>query len=350
MRTRLPLFVALLLALGLPARAAAQAPQAEVEAAPDQNAPEQAGASAGEALPEAKPRSFSALAAPDKVKLGETFVLTIEVRDLKTERYELPKDFTLGKEYDLVDVAVSRESKGDETLTRFSITAALFDLGEKRIPDLVLEATGPSGQKRLTVPGPPVVGVGLLGEDEQAEMLDILPPVEVNVSDYTALYVLAGTLAAATLLLLLVRWLKNRPKKPARAPAPPPPLPAHLRALRALEQLQREELPQQGRSKEFHFRLSEILRCYLGERFGFDGLDMTTEELLAALRRLPTPGLDFARFEALCREGDLVKYAKAPATPSECKVVIESAFGFVHATTPQNPGKPGAGPSEGAAA
>lgn len=347
MRTRLHLLAALLLALGLSTRAAAGAPQPQAEA---QAAPKQAGAEAGEALPEAAPRSFSAVAAPDKVKLGETFVLTVEVRDAKTERYELPKDFSLGKEYDLVDVAVSRESRGDETTTRFSIKAALFDLGEMRIPDLALDAIGPSGPKRLTVPGPPIVGVGLLGEDEQAELLDILPPVEVNVSDYTALYVLAAALAATTLLLLLLRWLKSRPKKAARAVPPPPPPPAHLRALRALEQLQREELPAQGRGKEFHFRLSEILRGYLGERFGFDALDRTTEELLAALTRLPTPGLDFARFEALCREGDLVKYAKAPATPSDCKVAIESAFSFVHATTPQPSGKPGAGPSQGAAA
>jgi hypothetical protein len=361
MRARLLIFVFLVTALApaigagasqgeptapAPAAAPAQAPQA----APAQ-APEAAAAAKPDStLPEATPHSFSAAAVPDKVKLGEQLLLTVEVRDQKSERYELTKDFGLGADFDLVKVDASRRDEGEETVTRFEIRAALFDLGEKKLPDIVLQVNGPSGARRLTVPGPTVTGVGVLDDnDAQAGLMDILPPVEVKVPHYGWLWALAGGLLAAALALLLWRWLKNRPRRIATAP-PAPALPAHVRALQALESLQREDLPSQGRGKELFFRLSEILRGYLGERFGFDAIDMTTEELLGALTRMRTPGLDYARFEALCREGDLIRFAKTPATATDCKVALESAFALVHATAPHAVGKAEAAPSAGEAA
>jgi hypothetical protein len=217
--------------------------------------------------------------------------------------------------------------------TRFVVEALVFDLGEKTVADLQLAATSPRGAGVLTVPGPKVTGTGDLKEDEEASLLDILPPVEVLVPKYTVLWVAGGALLATLLVLALVRWLKNRPRKVKLVPVVPR-APAHERALQALQELQQADLPAQDRAKEFHFRLSEILRDYLGERFGFQALDMTTEELLTVLKRTSTPGLDYPRFEAFCREGDLVKYAKLPATGAGCKAAIEAGFEFVRATVP----------------
>lgn len=287
-------------------------------------------------VPQATPSRFSAAAAPDRVRLGEELVLTIDVRDAKRVRYELPSDLSLGKDFDVVRATATRTEKDGEVETQFQIRALLFALGEKALADIPLRALAPDGEKRLVVPGPTVTGVGDLKEEEKAELQDIMPPVPVPVPRYTLLYVAAAALAAAVLGLLLFRWLRSRPHRVRAAPAPPP-LPAHVRAQQALEALQREELPQKGRAKELFFRVSEILRDYLGERFGVAALDMTTAELLAALARAPTPGLDYARFEAFCREGDLVRFAKGEATASLCKQAVEAAFLFVRATTPPEP-------------
>ncbi len=48
--------------------------------------------------------------------------------------------------------------------------------------------------------------------------------------------------------------------------------------------------PSEGLQREFHFRLSEIVRGYLGERFGFDALECTSDELLGRLERSSAPG------------------------------------------------------------
>ena len=66
-------------------------------------------------------------------------------------------------------------------------------------------------------------------------------------------------------------------------PVMEPPKPAHQRALMSLDALSEAQLPAQGRWREYYFRLSEILRKYLGERFDFDALECTTEELSECL-------------------------------------------------------------------
>jgi hypothetical protein len=279
------------------------------------------------------PLSMSAAALPDKVRLGEAFTLTIEVRDSSEVRYELPAGFSLGKDFDVVKLVPTRIVKDAETTTRFEVQVLLFDLGDKTMGDIVLKASGPRGTGVLSIPGPKIVGVGELKDDDKAELHDILPPVEVLVPRYTALWVIGISVVTTLLALLFLRWLAQRPRRVKIVTAPPR-APAWERAMAALDTLQREDLPGKSRPKEFFFRLSEILRDYLGERFGFLAPDMTTEELLASLTRLSTPGLDFRRFEAWCHEGDLVKFARAPVTAATCKQAIEDAFGFVLATRP----------------
>jgi hypothetical protein len=295
---------------------------------------------------ERTPASATAVATPDKVRLGDSFTLTIEIHDASDVRYELPAELSLGKEFEIVKVTPSRATHGAETVTRFDVQVTMFDLGEKSLGDVVLSANGPGGASRLTVHAPKVTCVGDMKEDEQGDLSEILPPVDVMVPRYTLLWIVGATILATLAVLLLWRWLKGRPRR-VKPVFVAPRAPAHERALAALEALQREDLPGQSRHKEFHFRLSEILRDYLGERFGFLALDMTTEELLATLERTSTPGLQYARFEAWCREGDLVKYARLPATGISCKQAIEDAFGFVHSTLPRASG-PAARPSPAA--
>lgn len=367
---RAPLPIALPLALLLAASGAQAAPRASdlfgvalrkiaaaeatVESAAPASPPRQEVDAGRREIPAARPTSVRAEVSPSQVRLGDPFTLTIEVKDRPSERYELTRDFSLGPDVDVLDIQTSRAPTDDGLeISRFTLRAALFALGEKTLPTLGLQATGPDGDKRLDIDGPSIFGVGVVAEEDEAGYADILPPVQVGIKSYLLLWILLGALAALGLFfggVRLVRHLRSRPRK---APPPKPLDPLHVRALTALHGLREEDLPSQGREREMFFRLSEIERGYLGERYGFGALDMTTGELLAALGRLHTPGLEFARFERHCQEGDLVRFAKAPVPASECKRAIEEAIGLVQATTPpeakaKSPGSPST--STGAAA
>src|SRR5260370_18880350 len=67
--------------------------------------------------------------------------------------------------------------------------------------------------------------------------------------------------------------------------------------------------------RPFYFALSEIVREYLGARYGFDSLELTTTELLEALERhAPRKAAPLRDIEQLFGAWDLVKFAKAGPT------------------------------------
>ena len=96
----------------------------------------------------------------------------------------------------------------------------------------------------------------------------------------------------------------------------------------------KSNLPGKGRSREFYFFLSEILRGYLGERYAFEALESTSSELLESLRTLHTPGLQMKELAGFVLESDMAKFAKATPSLDECKASLEFAYRVVYATTP----------------
>jgi hypothetical protein len=99
-----------------------------------------------------------------------------------------------------------------------------------------------------------------------------------------------------------------------------------VRVRQSLDALKREDLPGRGLTKDFYFRLSEIVRGYLGERYGFEALECTSSELMTSLRRLPTPGLPEDALMRFVSESDMVKYARADSSPESCDQAL--AFGY----------------------
>ena len=288
-----------------------------------------AGASAPDAGV-AGPQNFSA-EAPPKARFGETFPYVIRVSHAKGEVYALPREPDFG-EYDLVSSDKKELPNGDQVTTVFNLQLRAWAVGQKAIPDLALEVTSAAGASKVTIPGPTVDVLGTIppdaGDDEG--MRDIAPPVDVPVRTWRLLIALAVALGVGILAYALMQYLK-RPKPAVVIPAAPPE-PAHLRAKRALEALLTEDLAGRGKQRELYFRLSEIVRRYLGERFGFDAIDLTTEELLAALRKRSTPGLDLSAFARECQEADLVKFAKLQPDANACKTSVDAAIAMVNAT------------------
>ncbi len=276
---------------------------------------------------------YTAEAQPSTPKMGEPFVYAVSVTHPRDEVFSLPKDADLG-DFDLVSSSKDDVPTAEGVKTVLRLVLRGWAIGSKAIPDLQLEVQKAQGVSRFTVPGVTVELTGALDPDGGSEspLREIAPPVIVHVRTYRVLAGLAALLAALVAGYFLVGYLRR--EKPAFVAPPPPPIPAHVRARTALELLLGEDLPAQGRQREFYFRLSEVVRRYLGERFGFEGLDLTTEELLAVLRTRHTPGLDFTGFKRFCEESDLAKFAKFQPDASACKSSIDAALHLVQTTTP----------------
>jgi len=89
-----------------------------------------------------------------------------------------------------------------------------------------------------------------------------------------------------------------------------------------------------GRFSDFFDRVNDAVREYLGARFGFDGLESTTDETLRALRRAPHFGLPLPELAAFLQDCDLVKFADVTPALEECERTLAQAERVVRTTMP----------------
>jgi hypothetical protein len=286
------------------------------------------------------PRSATAIAQRTEVHLGEPFTVTVEVRHDKGEVWTLKPGAKLDP-FKLRSVTSAVQEGGDLETTRLSLELALFQLGPHVVPDLELVAALPKSSKApkaspapvaapgapidsaahaFSLPGPHVTGVATKGGGSK-EKSDIRGPVPFKVTSFRMLlYVLAALAVLGAAWWAYLYW-RNRPRREVAVMTPA--VPEDQTALEALSALEAEGLPARGRFKEFHLGLSEILRRYLGERYGILGLDMTSEELYQALARLPSEGLSLNDLSWVCAQGDLAKFAKAAPTVDDCRQALQ---------------------------
>ncbi len=185
---------------------------------------------------------------------------------------------------------------------------------------------------------PRTVEVGsVLGNEPDAQPKPPTEPVEVWQEDDTLWWVLGGlglVLLGALIMFLIARWWRRREK--AAAP-PPPPRPAEEIALEKLEELRRERdrMLEEGEGEAWVDGVSDAIREYFGHRYGFEGLESTTDEVVAALRQRSVKGISVDEVAALLGDCDLVKFARADATAEQTEQMLAGAFRLVRATTPR---------------
>lgn len=165
----------------------------------------------------------------------------------------------------------------------------------------------------------------------KADVRDLKPQAEVPVSPWPWILLGLAVLALASGVWWWLRWRK-RPRAEIVPLAPP--RPAHEVALESLSRLESRHLPVDGKFKEYHVQLSEILRRYLEDGFGVAALEETSEEILYDLDRHGFQAAFVTQVRALCEESDLVKFAKHEPTVEECVRSLEHVRDFVVRTIP----------------
>lgn len=289
---------------------------------------------------------------PAEVKLGEPAEVIIRIRGAASSaRYQLPDKPDLGPFVELGRDAQIKQL-ADKRIQVLRLTVASFEqLGELTLPGMRLVAAdqpaeasdggldGASGQagaegppaEPLEIPPVQIKVLSLLAGVSEPSPKDVAAPLDILVPDHRLL-VVAGLVVVWLGLGLLLR--RNRPPEevPSRLQELPPPRRAHEIALDRLQAIVDDDLLRQGRVHEYFTRISETLREYLGNRYGFFALDLTSAELTAELRDRITPGLDM---EALTRglgDADLVKFARLEPTDAMCSFAIDTAYAVVEAT------------------
>lgn len=204
------------------------------------------------------------------------------------------------------DPIVTENEKG-KTIKYESILTR-FDSSQVTIPPIKIEyrTKGDTTLKSI-LSNPVTFDVHTLKVSMQEEIKDIKPPIRL----FNYLYLIY---AGIVLILLIAgyfiyrKYFKNKPQPVIKAEEEK--ILSYQLALRKLDELEREELWQKGFVKEYHTRITEIIREYFEKQFNLPALERTTTDSLNLLRRHPQGKKVLDITSQFLNNADLVKFAK----------------------------------------
>jgi len=110
-------------------------------------------------------------------------------------------------------------------------------------------------------------------------------------------------------------------------------LPPYVVALNQLDKIKQAKPWQQGRSKEYHTDLTDVIREYIERVFLIKSMEMTSEEILDQLNILRKEEKSaYIGLKQILQLADLVKFAKWNPTPDEHELSLRNAYLFVNLT------------------
>lgn len=166
---------------------------------------------------------------------------------------------------------------------------------------------------------------------DASDVRDIKPPVSLHKS-YYRLYIIIGIVFGVLLLAAVVlHFIYHRKRQ--EIDSVPEPLPAHQIAYNDLEHLSTLDLISQGQIKEYYYRLSNIVRHYIENRFNLMAPERTTEEFLAEMMVTDRLSGDHKELVGNFLEHcDMVKFAAYGPDSREIENSFNSAIKLVDET------------------
>ena len=105
----------------------------------------------------------------------------------------------------------------------------------------------------------------------------------------------------------------------------------HQRAMKAIDEIKAEHMTASEDQKEYYTRLTDTLRQYIRERFGFNAMEMTTSEIIFHLQESGDSTM-IAELKDLFETADLVKFAKYSTLMGENDMNLVNAINFIDLT------------------
>jgi len=267
------------------------------------------------------------------IQVGDQIKLHFDVDLPLDAKVKFPafKDTITGK-IEVIKTFPPDSSKKDGKLhIRQDLLVTSFDSGYHTIPPIAFAFE--IGQVKDTLKTTSLyLTVNTLPVDTAKGIKDIKPPLGVPFSFLDYWQFGAGFLGIIIIVFGIWYFTKLRKKEPLfgsfKSIDPP-----HIIALRQLDALRAEKLWQSEKTKQYYTRLTEIIRTYIENRFGINALEMTSEEIVTALKDISME--DYNHIELLKKmflTADLVKFAKGQPLPDENEVNLLDAYQFVNNT------------------
>lgn len=140
---------------------------------------------------------------------------------------------------------------------------------------------------------------------------------------------------AVVILAIIISYLIHRLKSGKPIVVKPKfikKLPAHTRALNDIKALKSQQKDVQGDVKDYYTELTDVLRHYIEERFGFNAMEMTSSEIIEHLQSADDSPAMIRELNQLFETADLVKFAKQLTLLDENDRNLMNAVEFITST------------------
>jgi len=109
----------------------------------------------------------------------------------------------------------------------------------------------------------------------------------------------------------------------------------HQKAMQEIEQIKADKMVTAENSKEYYTKLTDTLRKYIEERYGFSAMEMTSSEIIERLTATQDQKA-FDELRQLFTTADLVKFAKYSTLINENDMNLVNAIEFINQTKLEN--------------
>lgn len=251
------------------------------------------------------PATIKATVDKDKIIIGEPIHLKLDITVPDSVPFGWPGLDSL-PHFDWLDKGKidTTVRPGERSYVQY-LTLTSFDSGTHAIPRLpFIVGNGKAFSDSIRI------SIGYTNIDSLKDFHDIKDIVDIPnpFARWIGWIVTAVTLISVALVVWIIR--KKKLLKKLLAVRQAPRLTPFEEAIRQLEELERQHLPDTGAMKAYYSRLGEILRGYLLRRMNISSFAETSEELIGQLRRLRLPADIFDGLAEALRMSDFVKFAK----------------------------------------
>jgi len=202
------------------------------------------------------------------------------------------------------------EETDNAKIVKYLCVLSRFDSAIVTIPPIKIEYRTKGDSTLKTILSNSVsFNVHRLDVNVQEEIKDIKPPVRLF--DYMFLiYIFIGLLIISILIYYFIYRKYFKKKKEQIAIKKEEKLLSHQLALKKLDELDKQQLWQKGFIKDYHSRITDIIREYFEKQFGLPALERTTTESLNLLSKHPQGRKVIDVTSEFLNNADLVKFAK----------------------------------------
>jgi hypothetical protein len=270
-----------------------------------------------------------------RITIGDRITYTLSINHVDTMRVEKPGEgVNLGqfeiKDYKIYD-PVREQGRVEE---KFEYVISVFDTGTFVIPPFPVAyfPTDSLGDYKLIEANPITIFVESVIQDEERQLRDVSPPIDIPFDYFVLFTVLASVILIGMMVFFGYRLYKKRKETGYLIRPPEPPRPAHEIALEAIEALIKKDLIAEGLIKEFYIEISEIIRRYIEGRFFIPALEETSSEILRELKNQDIDEEIQIHAKEFLELSDLVKFAKYKPVDEENQKIISLSKEFIEAT------------------